>query len=135
MNPDLGKGSKDVIAFESTINWDEPIILVEGFLDAIAYKRNTVPLIGKTLSKKLKSKLSTLKEGSIVYIGLDADAVKEAVNIGEYLIKNDLRVFVIDFVEKEDPSKLGFVKAWEKLENKSFELTSSSVIQYKLNNI
>ena len=49
--------SKDVIGFELFINWDEPLILCEGVFDAIAVKRNAIPLFGKTIPKKLMKKI------------------------------------------------------------------------------
>jgi len=45
-NPDV---SKDIIGFELHVNWDMPIILVEGAFDAITIKRNAIPLFGKTI--------------------------------------------------------------------------------------
>jgi hypothetical protein len=35
------------------INWNFPLILVEGMFDAITVNFNGVPLLGKTISKKL----------------------------------------------------------------------------------
>ena len=37
------------------INWEEPIILVEGVFDAMAVKRNVIPLFGKLVLDKLKT--------------------------------------------------------------------------------
>jgi len=41
--------TKDIIGFDLFINWDEPIILCEGVFDAMAFKRNAIPLFGKTV--------------------------------------------------------------------------------------
>ena len=40
---------KDIIGFELFVNWEEPILLVEGALDAITSKVNSIPLFGKTI--------------------------------------------------------------------------------------
>ena len=48
--------SKDIIGFDIFINWDEPIILCEGVFDAMAFKRNAIPLFGKTVPKSLQKK-------------------------------------------------------------------------------
>ena len=48
--------SKDIIGFDLFINWDEPIILCEGVFDAMAFKRNAIPLFGKTVMKTLQKK-------------------------------------------------------------------------------
>ena len=44
-NPEV---SKDIIFFENLINWETPIILCEGVFDAMAIKRNAIPLLGKS---------------------------------------------------------------------------------------
>ena len=49
--------SKDVIGFDLFINWDEPIILCEGVFDAMSFKRNAIPLFGKTMPKRLHKKI------------------------------------------------------------------------------
>ena len=41
------KVSKDIIGFDLLVNWDTPIILCEGVFDAIAIRRNAIPLFGK----------------------------------------------------------------------------------------
>ena len=41
--------SKNVVFNELMINWDEPIVLVEGIFDAIIAD-NSIPLLGSTLS-------------------------------------------------------------------------------------
>ena len=47
------KVSKDIIGFNLFINWNEPIVIVEGAFDAIAVKRNAIPLFGKVILDKL----------------------------------------------------------------------------------
>ena len=51
------KVSKNIIGFESTINWKMPIVIVEGAFDAIAVKRNAIPLFGKKIMAVLKEKI------------------------------------------------------------------------------
>jgi DNA primase len=48
--------SKDTVCFEMFINWNEPIVLCEGVFDAIAIRRNVIPLLGKFPSKTLVTK-------------------------------------------------------------------------------
>ena len=98
--------SKDIIGFDLHINWDEPITLVEGAFDAIAVRRNAIPLFGKLMSDKLKIKI-VQKQVSKVNIALDRDALKGSLKISEYLMSNGIDVHFIDLPEK-DPSELGF---------------------------
>ena len=44
---------KDTVIFELYINWNMPIVLCEGVFDAIAIKRNAIPLLGKTVQDTL----------------------------------------------------------------------------------
>lgn len=47
---------KDTVIFDLYINWNMPVILCEGVFDAIAIKRNAIPLLGKTVQDALLQK-------------------------------------------------------------------------------
>ena len=98
--------SKDIIGFDLFINWDEPIILCEGVFDAMAFKRNAIPLFGKTVMKKLQKKIIECGVKTI-YLALDNDAVKDAISISENFINNGIEVKMMEF-ENKDPSEIGF---------------------------
>ena len=68
------------------INWNQPIILCEGAFDAIAIRRNAIPILGKSLSPSLMKKIITSKVKDI-YIALDKDAQKDALEIAENLLE------------------------------------------------
>lgn len=121
--------SKDVVGFENLINWDQPIILVEGVFDAMAAKRNAVPILGKSLSKSLMMKLVSNKVQDI-YIALDKDALKSALSYSEQFLSMGKRVFLVDMVDK-DPSEMGFTNFTRHIQQ-SQELTFSDLLRYKL---
>ena len=52
--------SRDIIPNEHLINWRLPIIICEGLFDAIAIKRNAIPLLGKNLQHNLLMKIVKL---------------------------------------------------------------------------
>jgi DNA primase len=52
--------AKDVIGFELYINWNAPIILVEGIFDALTIKRNVIPLFGKASADKYVGKVKSV---------------------------------------------------------------------------
>ena len=106
--------SKDIVGFELHINWNLPIILVEGAFDAITIKRNVIPLFGKTISDTLKRRIveKGVKE---IYICLDKDAKKQALETASYFMNNGLNVYFVDLTSK-DPNELGFEKTKEILE-------------------
>ena len=100
------KVSKDIIGFDLFINWNEPITIVEGAFDAIAVKRNAIPLFGKIILKKLKKQIIK-KNVKDIYIALDSDARDKALDICQYFIDNGIRVYLIELGDK-DPSELGY---------------------------
>ena len=103
--------SRNNIIFENLINWKMPVVLVEGMFDAIAVRRNSIPLLGKIMSDKLKQVLIETKPPE-VYVMLDRDAQKEAMKIEQYLKSFYINARLVVPTDK-DPSALGFEKSWE----------------------
>ena len=120
----------DIIGFEALINWEMPIILVEGSFDAMAVRRNSIPIFGKTLSTALMKKLveSSVKT---IYIALDRDAQKDALNHAQTLLNYGKEVYLVDMDDK-DPSEMGFEQFTEKLHD-AFPLTLSELMLRKIN--
>lgn len=123
------EASKDIIFFENLINWEQPIILCEGVFDAMAIKRNAIPILGKSISTSLYKKIITSKVKDI-YIALDTDAKVRALEIGEKFLNQGKRVFLIDLPDK-DPSEMGF-KAFTEYIQTAKELDLSSLMMHKL---
>ena len=96
----------ELIGLEYFINWSVPVILCEGIFDAIAIRRNVVPLFGKTIPKSLMLKLVE-SEVKTVYLALDKDALKEALDYSQNLLNHGKEVYLIE-LEGKDPSELGF---------------------------
>jgi len=121
---------KDVVGFELFINWDEPIVLCEGPFDAIAVKRNAIPLFGKTILSNLKRRIIE-KKVKQVYISLDRDAFQDSLKMVEEFMKNDIDVYFVNLPEK-DPSDLGFEKIIPLLKETE-KMKFSDLMRYKLN--
>jgi len=125
-NPEV---SKNCVGFELFINWSLPLVLVEGAFDAIAVRRNAIPLFGKTISEDLRKKIIENKVSKL-YICLDKDAQKQALEHAEYFMNNGEEVYFVDLHEK-DPAKIGFEKMCS-LIKETKPLTFSKFIEYKL---
>ena len=125
----LASSTKDIIGFEMYINWDLPVILCEGAFDAMAIKRNAIPLFGKKISTTLMKKIIESKVEKI-YLALDKDALKDAFNHAETFISYGKKVYIIEMGDK-DPSELGF-KAFTKLLHNATKLTTSTLIKKRL---
>jgi DNA primase len=123
------EASKDIIFFENLINWDQPIILCEGVFDAIAIRRNAIPILGKSISNSLYKKIITGKVQDI-YVALDTDARDKAMEIAEKFLNQGKRVFLINLPGK-DPSEMGF-KAFTELIQSAEELDLSGIMLHKL---
>ena len=78
--------SKNIVFFENLINWQEPIIIVEGVFDAMAIRDNAIPLLGKFVLSNLKKKLVENKT-KVIYIALDPDAYDKMITIANELKK------------------------------------------------
>ena len=94
------------------------------------YKRNAIPLFGKTISEDLKMKVmqNNVKE---LYICLDKDAQKHALQHAEYFMNNGVEVYLVDLKEK-DPADIGF-ENMSILIKETPKLTFEKYIMYKLN--
>lgn len=96
----------ELIGLEYFVNWKCPVILCEGIFDAIAIRRNAVPLFGKTISTALMMKL-VQNEVKTVYIALDNDALKDALKHAQQLLNLGKEVYLVE-LDGKDPSDIGF---------------------------
>jgi len=121
--------SKDTVCFEMFINWNEPIIMVEGVFDAIAVRNNVIPLLGKFPSKTLVKRLVE-KQVKQVYVALDEDARQDAIKLSKFLMDYGIETYLLNMKDK-DPSELGFSKFWEIVKNTK-QSTFSDIVKGRL---
>jgi DNA primase len=119
----------ELIGLEYFINWSVPVILCEGIFDAIAIRRNAIPLFGKTIPKSLMLKLVE-SEVKTIYLALDKDALKEALEYSHNLLNLGKEVYLIE-LEGKDPSELGFNNI-TKLLHKAKPLSFSDLLLKKM---
>ena len=124
--------NRNVIIFENQINWNEPIVLVEGAFDSFSVRRNAIPILGKFIPKKLMDKimLSGVKEIAIM---LDSDAVSESVKYSNYFQKNGIRVKNI-IPKSKDIGEMGLEHTLKLLKS-SNETGWDDLVKMKLNNL
>lgn len=123
------EASRDIIPFELFINFDLPLVLCEGPFDAIAIKRNAIPLLGKNIQDSLMKKIvqSTVEK---IYIALDTDAMKQAHKFAEYFINQGKEVYLVELKGK-DPSEMGF-KNFTKLIQNTLPISQYDLMEKKL---
>jgi hypothetical protein len=121
--------SRDVVPFENLINWELPIILCEGPFDAIAIKRNVIPLLGKNIQASLMKKL-VLSKVNKIYIALDQDAIKQALDFCEILLNQGKEVYLVE-LQGKDPSEMGFMNFTKLIQNVT-PLNSFTLMEKKI---
>lgn len=108
--------SRNICMFETLVSFKHPIVLVEGVMDAIAVRLNSIPMLGKFPSKLLLQKLLTYKPK--VFVALDSDAATDAAKLTILLQNNGIDVTKLNFNEDEDPSSIGYKKFWKMIDHK-----------------
>jgi len=92
---------QDLVIFESNINWSFPINLTEGIFDAITMRRNTIPLLGKSLYPQLLTKL-IVRGVEEVNLYLDSDvSFNEKYNIYKRLTSSNINCNIFNLTGKD----------------------------------
>ena len=123
------KVSKDIVGFDLFVNWNIPLVLCEGAFDAIAIRRNAVPLFGKTIPSSLEKKIIDHKV-SKVYICLDSDALKNAIKFAEKFMNYGIETYLVDLGE-DDPNEMGYEKINKEIYNTT-PINLQKLMEYKL---
>ena len=124
--------AKSAIGWELYINWNAPIILVEGVFDALTIKRNVIPLFGKIIHEKLMKKLVRSSVNRI-YIALDPDAIKNAFKHAEMLMSYGKEVYLVE-LDGKDANEIGFERFLNTIEQ-SQPLNFQSLLAKKLQHL
>jgi DNA primase len=106
---------RDIVFNELNIDWDDPVVLVEGVFDAIAAGENAIPILGSTLRERSRLFQAIAIHDTPVYMALDYDAEKKAEWIIKSMLKYDLEVFKVP-IDEADVSEMGGQEFKERLE-------------------
>ena len=103
-NPEAEKDK--IIFWESMIDWDKDIFLVEGAFDGL-FLENAIPMLGKHMSELLFETIYKKLKGNIT-ICLDADAWENAVKLYHELNGGELwgRIKLIKLPDEKDIADL-----------------------------
>ena len=105
---------RDIVFNELNIDWDEPIVLVEGVFDAIAAGFNAIPILGSTLREGSRLFQAIAVHDTPVYMALDHDAEKKAEWIIKSMLQYDLEVHKVP-IDEADVSEMGEKEFKERL--------------------
>jgi len=120
-NPPIAKSK--IIFNELLIDFKKPVTIVEGVFDALKAGHNAVPLLGSTLSNRSTLRKKIVDNNSTVYLALDADALKKQNKIIESLLKDNIKVYVIDTKGYEDIAEMP-LKEYQKRKDKAENISS-----------
>lgn len=111
INPPVKK--TEIIFNEYLIDWNKPLVVVEGVFDYITTRDNSVPLLGSSLEQSLLIK-RLIEHNTPVILALDPDASSKQLKIMKYLLKKDIEVSYISW-EKEtrDIAEMGTEKYYD----------------------
>lgn len=114
LNPPCGR---DIVFNALMVDWDEPVVIVEGVFDAIVVGDNAIPILGSTLREDSKLFQALAIHDTPVFVALDPDAEKKAQWMIRSLMKYDLEVKKINLEHYEDIGSMSKSVFLQKLEN------------------
>lgn len=92
---------KDLVFSELYLDWNKPIILVEGVFDAIV-AGNAIPLLGSTLRENSYLFSKIVMSSQRIYLALDIDAQAKQRNIAHLLQNYGVETYIIDVEPYKD---------------------------------
>ena len=101
--------SRDIVFNELLVDWEEPVVLVEGIFDAV-HEPNMIPILGSTLNEKTELFQKIAESQVKVYIALDPDAREKEIKIIQNLLEYGLEVWKISVPKGKD---LGDITKYE----------------------
>ena len=121
----------EIILNELNVDWQAPLIIVEGFFDLLKTDGNTIPLFGSYLSKESVLFKKIVENKSEVVLALDSDAPSKINKIYKNLAKYDVSCYKIDVTPFNDVGEMSKKEFRDRYENASV-LSDKSVFLTKL---
>tara|TARA_R110000824_G_scaffold18905_5_gene74137 strand:+ start:2185 stop:3108 length:924 start_codon:yes stop_codon:yes gene_type:complete len=118
--------SKNVVFNELLVDWDKPVILVEGPFDALK-ARNSICILGSTINIKSKLFSRLVEKQPPVYVGFDDDALQKSLRVIKNMLEYGLEVYQIDTSAAEDIGSLSAAQV-EKLKEEATPMSFENFI-------
>ena len=109
------KDRTSIIFNEININWNEPLLLVEGPLDVIRADTNATCLLGSTLTKKSELLKKIVSKGTPIILCLDNDYVgkMKTVHIAKLLYEYGIDVKLLKLKKYKDIGEIEDDNEWK----------------------
>ncbi len=99
-----GNFNKDIVWNELMVDWESPVVVVEGPFDAMKVRDNVIALQGSILENSLLVRLALA--GQDVYLAMDADAMSKQIDIIRELIGYGVRCFWVPLDGRRDVGEM-----------------------------
>jgi len=104
--------SRDLVFNDLYVDWDDDLVIVEGVFDAVV-AGNSVPILGSSLREGSALVRRVVENDTPVYLALDADAEKKALEIIKQFLEYDVELYKVDihpYSDVGEMSKEDFLK-------------------------
>jgi DNA primase len=123
--------SKKIIFNELFLDFDKPLVIVEGVFDAINANGNVVPILGSTLNEQHPLFQKIIEHKTKVYLALDYDAQKKEVLIAKSLQSYGIEVYKIDTRGYQDVAVMPR-NIYHHRKQKAKKFTETSLLNHRL---
>tara|TARA_R100001594_G_scaffold7061_2_gene19494 strand:- start:9774 stop:10715 length:942 start_codon:yes stop_codon:yes gene_type:complete len=103
LNPPI---SRDIVFNHLFLDFDEDLSIVEGAFDAVVAGPNSVPLLGSTLREESRLFQEIIKNDVKVYVSLDLDAEKKALQLINSFLEYGIEVYKVDISPYSDVGEM-----------------------------
>lgn len=97
--------SRDLVFNDLYVDWDDDLVIVEGVFDAIV-AGNSVPILGTSLREGSPLVRRVVEHDTPVYLALDADAEKKALEIIKQFLEYDVELYKVDIAPYSDVGEM-----------------------------
>lgn len=97
---------RDIVFNELWVDWDQPIVLVEGVFDAVKAGPNAIPLLGSTLRDSSHLLQKIVAHNPPVFLALDKDAQVKSWRMARHLLEYGVRLYKIDLAGYNDVGEM-----------------------------
>lgn len=92
---------KDIIFNEHQLDWNSPIVIVEGIFDSVKAGQNSVPILGSWLDQSYHLFREIVDRKADVIICLDPDAKEKEVKIAKKFLEYGINVKTISHISTD----------------------------------
>tara|TARA_R100000008_G_scaffold73556_1_gene52057 strand:- start:428 stop:1357 length:930 start_codon:yes stop_codon:yes gene_type:complete len=126
--------SRDIIFNDLYVDWTSDLSIVEGVFDAIVAGGNSIPLLGSSLRVDSNLFQKIVKNDTPIYVALDPDAEKKALNLIKNLLTYGVELYKVDITPFSDVGEMT-KEEYRKRKDEALPMTEDSYLLYQAMNL